>query len=517
MGPEDALLCLQRHATSKITKAEDLSSVSTMGFRGEALASIAAISKITIQTCRESGLGSQVEVEAGIIGTLKPCARNRGTTIEVRQLFYNVPARRKFQKSAALCSLDILKTLTGLSLANPRIGFEFYEQEVEKLKLPRGEGSFLEALKKRSLQVLGASFLEEAVCVEGSFDSFSFKGIIGGIQNTRPNKVLQYSFINERAVLCPALSYAVKDAFGTRINHDRFPIYALHLNIPGPFLDVNVHPQKKEVRLREEKWIKEQLKQKIQEELFVQEKSLVSSSLSSSPLSYNLFSSESFFTRPRVETELLFESSVPLDSIQTPLFVEKNVVPIGVYRHFLWVDAASTQAFNLGIEQGGVLIVDLKAASSRLLFDSLQEEEKISQQSLLLPLSFSCSLAEAEQMLLNEKELDKMGFSLRSVGKQSFLIEAIPSCLPEEEAIDFLKIAFMEEKGESCSMKKERVLARTCTRLISQRRENYSMHQALQVLYALSESKSPLFCPLGNKTIVQIGDLGLERLFTKVR
>ena len=110
-----------------------------------------------------------------------------------------------------------------------------------------------------------------------------------------------------------------------------------------------------------------------------------------------------------------------------------------------------------------------------------------------------------------------MGFSLRSAGKQSFLIEAIPACLPEEEAIDFLKIAFMEEKGESWVLRKERIMASACTKLISQRRENYSMHQALQIFHALSESKFSLFCPLGNKTIIQMSDQGLERLFSKGR
>ena len=218
-----------------------------------------------------------------------------------------------------------------------------------------------------------------------------------------------------------------------------------------------------------------------------------------------------------MEEDLLFERDAPLDPTQTHLFTEKNISPIGLYRHFLWIDAASVQHLELGLESNGILIVDLKAASSRLLFDSLQGEEKVSQQTLLLPLSFSCSFAEAEQILLNEKELEKMGFSLTSVGKQSFLIDAIPSLLPEEEAIDFLKIAFMEEKGESWAMKKERALASTCARLISGRRENYAMYQSLQIFYALSKSKSPLVCPLGNKTIVQMSDPGLEQLFGKRR
>lgn len=180
MGPEDALLCLERHATSKIFEAEDLARIATMGFRGEALASIASISKMSLKTCLSSGMGTQVEIEGGSITQVKPCARNQGTTIEVRQLFYNVPARRKFQKSAALCSLEILKVLTHLSLAHPSIGFEYYENGEEKLNLAPMNGSFLEVFKKRASYVLGSSFLEESVCIEAKFDSFSLRGILGG-------------------------------------------------------------------------------------------------------------------------------------------------------------------------------------------------------------------------------------------------------------------------------------------------------------------------------------------------
>lgn len=245
MGAEDALLCLQRHATSKIRQAEDLSFIATMGFRGEALASIAAISKMTLTTSTLSGLGTQVEVEAGSIKEVKPCARNRGTTIEVRQLFYNVPARRKFQKSPSFCLTDIIKMITQLSLAYPAIDFELYDSGEERLRLIHKESNFLELLQERVKQVLGDAFLEEAFIVEAKEEPFTFRGILGSVQNTRPNRALQYSFLNERSVLCPTLSFAVKEAFGTRIAQDRFPIYVLHLDIPSSFIDVNVHPQKK--------------------------------------------------------------------------------------------------------------------------------------------------------------------------------------------------------------------------------------------------------------------------------
>lgn len=330
---------------------------------------------------------------------------------------------------------------------------------------------------------------------------------------------MQYAFINERSVLCPALSFAVKDAFGTRIAHDRFPIYALHLDIPYDFLDVNVHPQKKEVRIREEKWIKGKIQEAIQEELFLKERVHSPSPLSSDPLSFNLFSPSSFFSKPKEEEIMLplpqEELFVfPEEMAQMPLFQEKKVIPLGLYRHYLWIYASSIRDLNLNIPTEGVIAIDLKAASSRLLFESL-EEEKTSSLPLLLPLSFSCSLAEAESLLLHIQELEEMGFSLRSVGRQSFLIDAIPSLLPEEEALDFLKIAFLSEKADSWKSKKERLVASACSKLISQRKEPYELQAAIEIFYQLVKAKTPLFCPLGNKTLIQIGDHELEQMFIK--
>lgn len=524
MGPQDALLCLERHATSKIREAEDLSKISTMGFRGEALASIAAISKMTIQTCLADGVGTEVEVEAGVIQQVKPCARNKGTTIEVRQLFYNVPARRKFQKSAAVCSADITRVLTSLSLAHPLMGFELYQQNQENLKLLKESGDFLEALRRRIGNVLGEPFLEESIAIESSFSPFAFKGFLGGIQNTRPNRSLQHAFINQRAVHCPALSFAVKDALGTRIAEDRFPIYVLHLEIPFEFLDVNVHPQKREVRLREEKWIKQKIQEKIQEELFAKEKKTLFSPLSTETVSFNLFSSESFFAKPEIEPVNSLEENFFIKPqgkeqfIQSSLEIEKTVVPIGLYDHFLWIDAATTFHLGFGIESQGIWIVDLKAATSRILFNSLAIEEKPSVQALLLPLSFSCSLAEAQQILTRQSQLEKIGFSLRSSGRQSFLVEAIPSLLKEEESLDFLRqFISTEEKEEHWNRMIERRLASACSRQVSLRKERYFLSGALDVLQALSKTKDPLFCPLGNKTIIQLGKDELQQFFTKKR
>ena len=271
MTSEDAVLCFERHATSKLTSEEDLWNLATMGFRGEALASIASIAKVLLQTCDSLGETTEVEMEGGVLQYVRPGARSRGTTVEVRHLFFNVPARKKFQKSPSLCMADITRVVTQLSLAYPFVSFDLRHQNQEVLQAEAEKGEFLDSLGKRVQITLGEEFIKDAFFVDVTADSLRVKGILGSIQNTRPTRSLQYQFINQRAIVSPAISYAVKNAFGTRLAEDRFPIYVLHVDMPYDQVDVNVHPQKKEVRFLKEKELKAELQEKLQEALFSKE------------------------------------------------------------------------------------------------------------------------------------------------------------------------------------------------------------------------------------------------------
>ncbi len=512
MGPDDALLSLERHATSKIIEAEDLFTVGTMGFRGEALASIGAVSHMTLQTALADNLGVEIYMEGGRVQTVQPSSRSQGTTITVRQLFYNVPARRKFQKSASLSAADVTRTMTALSLANPCVAFELYQQEEVIFKLVKGDSlDFLGSLKKRMADVLGEEFLEGAITLEAFDSSFSFRGILGSFQNTRPNRSLQYQFVNGRAVLCPAVSFAVKDAFGTRIAENRFPVYVLHLDIPKEYVDVNVHPQKKEIRLREEKWIKQTIQEKIQEKFTVAERAAPSSSPS-----FSLFSEESFFPRPTMRQEKE-ENSEP--KMREAVFFEEKELPlivrpraVGVYQHFLWVEAASVPLIG---ESDGLLFVDLQAAAARVLFDFLEKkEDNKDQQLLLIPITFICSLVEEEMIMASLTEIESLGFALQR-GRQSFMIEAIPSYIEESEAIEFIRsFISLEEKGELVQQRKSRRLAASVSKIVKSRRGSHTLVTGVALLEALLKTSSPKVCPLGEKIIKEVGKDELQQLFS---
>lgn len=502
MGPGDALLCLERHATSKILGIDDLMKVMTMGFRGEALASIAAISKMTLQTAEAEGIGTKIEVEGGKIVSQGVCSRAQGTTIEVRQIFYNVPARKKFQKPPAFCLAEITRVITALSLSYPFVAFELYQiEEGPILKLGKpSSADKLEAFQARARDVLGEEFMEGSFAVQGDFAPFSCYGIIGSLQNTRPNRLLQYQFLNQRSVLCPAVSYAVKDALGTRIEERRFPIYALHLDIPGSFIDVNVHPQKREVRLREENYFKEELKRLIENYLFAP------SPLSVTAPIHHLFAEKNPY--PFSSSYAEQKREVVDFSVQMPVEFTVEVEPevIGLYPPFLWINAASVSLE--GYPKEGVIMVHLQRASSQLLFDSLKDVgQRRESQMLFLPLTWSCSAYESKKILAGLEEIQKMGFALQE-SRGSFLIEAIPPSLGEMEALDFLRDYLLTEEGE-----KSRRLSIAATKISSQRKVSYSQVGALAVFKALLKSSSIHICPSGEKSLVFMSNEELERLF----
>jgi DNA mismatch repair protein MutL len=519
MDPEDALLCLQRHATSKIGKAEDLLDVTTMGFRGEALASIAAVSKMSLQTMGPSGQGTEVHIEGGCITQVIPCARTQGTTIEVRNIFYNVPARKKFQKSPSSCLADITKACVSLSLAYPFIAFELYQQEQELVNLPKETGPFLEALHKRAKKVLGEDFSENAFPIDIAVPPFSLKGILGSFQKSRASRSGQHQFINSRAVLCPMLSYAVKEALGTRIEEGKFPIYVLHLEIPTRFVDVNVHPQKKEVRLLEEKWMREQIQDHIRKAFINQERPL-----SYEPVAAHTFSDTRMFAQMpgEIKGKADFEQSFSFppaaieEAFLLPISVETRPEVVGLYGHFLWVDAKTVTFLKKedAISQEGLLFIDLQAASLRVLYDSLSESSAPKQQMLLFPFSLTGSIDELKEISLSLEELSSIGFSLREA-RNGFLVESIPASLEEKEAEKFLRdYLFAEDRASFLRRKNEKKLANACLRAVSNKADAYSAEGAVALLQDLLQTTSPFTCPFGEKIITFLGKDDLQQIFS---
>lgn len=257
MSPEDAERCFERHATSKIQSVDDLERIRTLGFRGEALASIAAVSQVELKTKRvEDDAGTRIRVNGGEIVEQRPCAVQPGTSVAVRNLFFNVPARRNFLKTPATELKHLTKTAQFLSLANPRIGFrvEHDGHEHYDLTAARSEDPH-EALRERILGLFGDDRADDLVAVEDASSDLTVRGFVGTPSFHRKSRGEQFLFVNERYVKDRYLSHAVKKAYGDMLPDGAFPFFALFLDMDPRRVDVNVHPQKSEVKFDDQSGI----------------------------------------------------------------------------------------------------------------------------------------------------------------------------------------------------------------------------------------------------------------------
>jgi len=269
MSPEDAERCFERHATSKVRSVDDLERIRTLGFRGEALASIAAVAQVTLKTKRvEDDAGTLVRVEGGEQVEKRPCAIPNGTSVAVRNLFYNVPARRNFLKTPATELKHLTQTVQSLALANPEVAFRLEHDEHEHYDLPAApDDDWPAATRARILGLFGDEHDDELVGVEDSSSDLTVRGFVGAPSFHRKTRGEQFLFVNGRHVTDRYLSHAVKKAYGELVPDGAFPFFALFLTMDPRRVDVNVHPQKEEVKFDDQSGIYAFLRSAVREAL----------------------------------------------------------------------------------------------------------------------------------------------------------------------------------------------------------------------------------------------------------
>jgi DNA mismatch repair protein MutL len=528
MVRDDALLCLERYATSKIRKAQDLFELTSMGFRGEALASIAAISKLTLTTAPAVGEGTRVEVEAGKILKVEPCARRAGTTIEVRSLFFNVPARKKFQKSASINAAEITKVVSQLALAHPKVGFELAHQEKQVFSMPPiADIPFDAMLLLRAGQVLGEEFISSIFTIDIEGYPCRIQGFVAAPALSRNNRTGQYLFINQRPVVCPLISFAVKDGYGTRIEPNRHPAYVLHLSIPQQFVDVNVHPQKKEVRLREERLFKDKIQEAVSLSLQKNERSGIGCVSDVEPLSFSAkhfsFLSEEKPLENRFTSSLSFKEEGPQKEIEFAFQEEPRT--IGIFSNYILIEAASVKA-HLSLDNpfgslDGILLMDLQAARARLMFEAFIDKTRLSfqKQGLFLPLTLNLAAADAEVIEDCLEDIEKIGIEMRKLSHHAFIVEALPSfmevsdvpMLLDKIAEDLHCVSWVKELHNQ----KLRALASIASRFAKAHKKIFMLQEGIAIFEQLLRTASPYSCPQGKPTLVHINHDEIKKYFAQ--
>lgn len=567
MNRDDALLCLERHATSKLKSIDDINDLYTMGFRGEAIPSIASISKFTLLTCPHDpeAEGTMIIVEGGNILKVCPTVRAPGTTIEVKSLFFNVPVRKKFQRSPTYDSAEIHKTLSKIALANPQIKIELISNQKTLLSTrPEKQMEERPLLERCVADVLGDEFLESCCYVEATQAGCTLRGFVGLPAHMRHNRSGQYLFINRRPIFSPLISGAIREGYGTTLPTNRHPVYLIHLTLPGDLVDVNVHPQKREVRLRQEQELKRLVCQAIDGALHA--KGIFSPGLPAWEAPAIDFSG---FTMPDIEQEKLRdeprtyispfkgrttsyeaytfvdESDSPFQTPSTvkiednwpqpretpPLPCVPEAVPnlfeelpkakktpkiLGTIPRYIIVDGASIE--ENGIE--GLCLIDQRAAHCRIIFEKLLDKEKkapLEVQQLLIPYTLQMTPQESALLCQQLPELNALGIDIKEFGPNTFIIEAIPQIFGtvDVEAFihDTLQALQEEFSDQALRQGREKQIALIASRIAISTKSKLTLEEAQNLTQQLLNCQQPRLCPNGKPTMVQMTGEMLGKLF----
>lgn len=540
MSADDALLCLERHATSKIRDVEEIHSIHTMGFRGEAIPSIASISKFMLLTALhpENGQpreGTMVIVDGGTIVKCCPAACSPGTTIEIKSLFFNVPVRKKFQKSPAYDTTEILKMLSILALGNPAIKFQLISNEETLLNAPLPMGkTFDEQLKERIRAILGADFYNGTCSVNNSKGELELQGAVGLPAYTRHNRTGQYLFINRRGVFSPLISYAVREGYGPSMSPNRHPIYVLHLKMPGSLVDVNVHPQKKEVRLRQDQMLKEWIIHSVENSL--QQEGISSfHELPSLPLSIQM--PPSFFSEPepppfftyakKPEPKLCFSATSVQPQAEAPpslLFSEpirsQPILPqvLATIPGYILIDPKALPQFN----PESLCLVDQRSAHFRVIYEKLENRNAGTPpvQALLIPYTLETTPTEASALKEQIDSLNQLGIAIKEFGATTFLIDALPSIFGSIDIGELLGdlLKHMRDYGDASLFRREqkRLIAQAASRAAISKSKRLNVEEAQGLINQLMRCQTPFACPFGKATVLQMTGEELAKQFQKV-
>ncbi len=526
IAKEELALALSRHATSKISTLEDLEAVVSLGFRGEALPSIASVANLSL-TSRAAGFDTawQVHAEASETSEPKPAAHPEGSTVEVQDLFYNTPARRKFMRTERTEFTHIDKWIRRLALSRFDVAFTLTHNRRTVLQLPAAHD--VESQLKRVAVICGDSFASQSLFVDHVADGLALRGWVGLPTFNRSQPDLQYWFINGRAVTDKTLSHAVRHAYRDVLFHGRFPAYVLNLSMDPAGVDANAHPAKHEVRFRDSRRVHGIVAQVV--EVVVAEtraglQSPVSSSLGvgnpSYVQSYMPINEPRGMSRAAVAESLRvyqdFQQSV--SSGQSTPREDAPVPPMG------YALAQLLGIYILAENADGLIVVDMHAAHERITYERLKkafDDGNIVRQPLLVPVSVA--VAENEAAIAQEcaEVLHKVGLVVDRSGPGSLVIREVPALLNRSDAESLLRdvLSDLQEAGSS-----ERVAAE-CNELLSTMachtsvRANRSLTTAEMnaLLREMEVTERADQCNHGRPTWTAISLVELDRLFLRGR
>jgi DNA mismatch repair protein MutL len=526
MSAEDAQLALQRHATSKIEKAEDLDQIASFGFRGEALPSIAAVSRFTLQTrTADAGTGTELVVEGGSLVKARECPAAAGTVIEVRDLFFNTPARRKFLKQDTTEFGHILDIVICLALANLHVRFVLNSGGKAVLDLvPTQE------LSVRASAIFGDDWAKQTLPVQSEIPHAKLSGLIGKPTLASGNRAQQFLFINHRWVKAYGLSYGLQAGYHGLLMQHQFPAAILFLELNPRYVDVNVHPTKQQVRLSHEAVIKSMIEKTVAAAL-KENGDLVPSfrekgeSPSSVAFSGARFQEPSFGFEERMASHsapLKVAEAVVAD-IMTQQVSAFQPLEIGKGLRITRVLGQIHRTYILAETEAGYVVVDQHAAHERVMFEALMknfESERPASQGLLMEEVLELHPRQVEILKKKLSFLAKLGFEIELFGERAFVVRGLPAILKEENPVTIIRqFVDEEEAGRTQTGLKgaqEDVAAMiACKRKSVKAADPLTLPAMQGLLEQLARCKNPFNCPHGRPSIMKYSLADLEKQFKR--
>ena len=528
ISAQDLPLAIQRHATSKIASLNDLEQVLTLGFRGEALPSIASVSRFTIRSkTRQQTHGAMLSIEGGVVGNVCPDAHPEGCSIEVRDLFYNVPARRKFLKTERTELTHIEDWLRSLALAKPDVEIRIrHNGKDNKLYKPIQDS---EQRISRVTQVLGSEFTSQCIEVNESNQDMQLSGWVGLPTASRSSADQQFFFVNGRAIRDKTVAHAVKQAYADVLYHGRYPAFVLFLSIDPRRVDVNVHPAKHEVRFRDGRTVHDFIYRslhRLMAETRAGIANAMTTQLSNNPMPYSNMSTQPVFSQsvlsmPIHENMAHYQSlySEPSSSQVMP----EQLAPVGI-PPLGFALAQLHGIFILAENHAGLILVDMHAAHERITYEQLktaQTHDGIKTQTLLVPVSVALSESEASDSEHLCNNLLELGFEVIRTGPQTVSVKAVPSLLADLDAKQLFLDVLSEFREFGASKKlqeaQNNLLSSMACHSSVRANRKLSLTEMNALLRAMEHTERSGQCNHGRPTWVQLSKSELDKLFLRGR
>ena len=526
---DDLPLAVARFATSKIATLEDLERASTLGFRGEALASIGAVARLAIASRRGGERHAwRIACEAGVISAVEPAALAAGTTIDVEDLYFNTPARRKFLKSEATEHARCDEAFARVAMSRPDVAFSLAHNGRRTRHMPP------EGARARAARIAGDDFAAGAVQVEARSDRISLSGLAAAPGFTRPSRDAQYLYVNGRFVRDKVVAHAIREAYADVLHHDRHPAFALFVEIDPALVDVNVHPTKSEVRFRDAG--------SVHQFIFHALSRALADPLAGQKPGASPFAEGSDSLRSPGASPVFRTGAVP--TFQASLAVSQ---PGGRYEAMFGAvvaderraqasDAASESrmlgyalaqlhgVYVLAQNAAGLVMVDMHAAHERIVYEQLKdalERADLSSQPLLVPIPMTATPEEVEQAEGARAPLASLGFDVGASGPRELVIRAVPTLLADLDAPALLRsvLSDMREFGASQVLVERRneLLSTVACHAAVRANRSLTIPEMNALLRKMEETERAGSCNHGRPTWVQFPMADLDRLFMRGR